>query len=165
METEPPSHPLHRWTFGRNPRVTLIRLLVLVSVTFVLFKFIFVPIRVTGNSMLPTYRNGQINLINRQAYRYHPPARGDVVAVRDKGSSVILLKRIIALPGETVAVHEGVVYIDGQALEEPYLKTVVRWAEGARRLKSDQYYVVGDNRGLSYHAAVNREHIIGKVVF
>lgn len=165
MEPERTTDPLHRWTFGRNPRLTVIRLVVVVGITFVLFKFIFVPIRVTGNSMEPTYRNGQINLINRRAYWSHPPQRGDVVAVREQGSSFVILKRIIGLPGELIAVHAGVVYINGKPLEEPYLKASVRWAEGARQLDPDEYYVVGDNRRLSYHSGVKREHIIGKVVF
>jgi signal peptidase I len=165
MEPEPPKDTLHRWTFGRDPRLTVLRVTVVVVLSFVVFRVVFVPIRVTGDSMSPTYRNGQINLINRQAYRLHPPKRGDVVAVREAGSSFVILKRIIGLPGERIAVHAGVVYIDGKPLEEPYLKSTVRWAEGAIRLDPDEYYVVGDNRRLSFHQAVKREHIMGRVVF
>ena len=56
--------------------------------------------------MLPTYRSNRVNFVNRLSYRFHEPRRGDVVAIRLSGFSVMFMKRIIGLPGESVAFHE-----------------------------------------------------------
>src|SRR2546426_1333155 len=150
---------------GRRPKRTLARVGALVVVTFVLFKFLFIPIRVEGNSMAPTYRNGSYKLVNRLSYKKHPPRRGDVVAIRLPGTRVLEIKRIIGLPGERIAVGDGTVYINGTRLEEPYLKNQFPWARFDRQLGENEYYVVGDNRRISEHDAVQIERIVGKVVF
>ena len=159
-----------RWVFGRRPKFTVMRLLGLIALSGVLITFVFIPIRVTGISMIPTYRDGRINLVNKLAYRRQPPQRGDVVAIRTKGQRALLLKRVIGLPGEEVVFREGVVEIDGELLSEPYLKGVrpAPWNE-RRDLGPDEYFVVGDNRTMpaAYHehGAVQRWRIAGKAVF
>ena len=84
---------------GRRPKRTLVRIGVLVSVSFVLFRFVLAPIRILGPSMLPTYRKGQVHVINRLAYLFHEPRRGDVVAIKYTGEHVMRLKRIIRFMG------------------------------------------------------------------
>lgn len=150
---------------GRRPKWTLARVAALIVVTFVLFKFLFIPIQVVGNSMAPTYRNGSYRLVNRLSYRKHPPRRGDVVAIRLPGTRVMEMKRIIGLPGERISVRRDTVYINGEALDEPYLKNKVPWARFDQTLGENEFYVVGDNRGISEHDRVQRERIVGKVVF
>ena len=122
---EPPVRPhwLQVLTIGRRPKNTLIRIAVLAVTCFVTFKFVLLPIRIDGISMLPTYHSGQVNCINRLAYLRHEPQRGDIVSVRFAGHSVMLMKRIIGLPGETVSFREGQAYINGKLLAEPYVKT------------------------------------------
>lgn len=159
------SSVLVRVLIGRRPRTTLIRLCLLIVVTLVLFGIVFIPIRVTGNSMAPTYQTGRVNLVNRLAYRWHDPKRGDVVSIRLAGLKVLLLKRIIGLPGETISVHAGSVYIDDQRLNEPYISAKVSWAEGRRQLKADEYFVVGDNRAVSEYYIIPKSQIAGKIVF
>jgi signal peptidase I len=159
---------------GRRPAVTLVRMAILAGLCVIIFKFILLPIRVEGISMEPTYHNHGINCVNRLAYWRHEPQRGDVVAIRfaDPGHfstpSVMLMKRIIGLPGETVAFHEGQVYINGQLLDEPYLKTPCDWEHAPVQCGPDEYYVVGDNRTMPFenHLKVlaKREHIVGKVL-
>src|SRR5882762_2152412 len=103
MAEEVIARPVPWWQailWGRRPERTAVRILVLVVVTFVLFKLILIPVRVEGPSMLPTYHTGQINFINRLAYLRHEPRRGDVIGVRFSGESRLLMKRIVALPGE-----------------------------------------------------------------
>jgi signal peptidase I len=173
------THPVApRWLkillIGRRPKATLLRILVLIFATVVTFKFVLLPIRVDGISMEPTYRNHQVNCVNRLAYLHHEPRRGDVVAIRfaPPGSfsapRQMLMKRIIGLPGESVSFHEGHVYINGRRLEEPYLKCACDWEHDAMPCGPDQYYVVGDNRSMpfEYHTQgrVERDHIIGKVL-
>ena len=87
-------------TVGRNPKWTLARIVATVIFCFVVYNFALRPIRVQGISMLPTYSEHGINCINLLAYRFHPPQRGDVVAIQlQAGPHVMLMKRIVGLPG------------------------------------------------------------------
>jgi len=164
----------HSWVrtviIGRNPKLTLIRIGVLVVTCLVLFKFVLLPIRVDGPSMLPTYREGSINLVNRLAYLNHEPGRGDVVAVRYSGESIMLMKRIVAKPGETIEFVDGHILVNGSLLSEPYLKYHCDWTVKPEhyQLHDDEYYVVGDNRAMSFEdhkqGVARRERIVGKVM-
>ena len=149
---------------GRRPQRTLARVATLVVVIFVLFKFVFIAIRVEGNSMAPTYRSGRPNLINRWAYRWHGPRRGDVVAVRAEGTYLVLLKRIVGLPGERIAIRHGNVIVNGQPLSEPYAHGREISARDEIPLGDDEYFVIGDNRDVSIYFTVHRREILGKTV-
>ena len=87
---------------GRHPAWTVFRLALLVILGALLFWTIR-PIRVDGVSMEPTYTDGQLHVLYRQAFRNHSPERGDVVGINYVQDYVLLLKRIVGLPGETVA--------------------------------------------------------------
>jgi len=147
---------------------------VLVVVCFVTFKFALLPIRVEGISMQPTYHDRQIDCVNRLAYLRHEPQRGDVVAIRfsDPGPlatpSEMLMKRIIGLPGDTVAFHAGHAYINGEMLDEPYVKFSCDWEAPPIQCGTNEYYVVGDNRSMGIkdhvHGLATRDRIIGKVL-
>ena len=155
-----------RLLVGRRPARTLARLVVLVLGSFVLFKFFFLPIRVVGNSMAPTYNNGRINLVNRMAFRWHPPKRGDVVAVQLDKSRLVLLKRVVGLPGEHLAIRAGHVVINGRRLDEPYANVAdLPPSQDEMVLGPDQYFVIGDNRDISAFGAVHEHEVLGKVVF
>ena len=159
---------------GRRPKTTLLRVAVLIVVCTVIFKFILLPIRVQGISMEPTYHDHRVNCVNRLAYLFHEPQRGDVVSIRfsrpDKLSmpSEMLMKRIIGLPGETVAFHSGHVYVNGRLLDEPYLRFGCDWEHAPVLCGPVQYYVVGDNRSMpfEYHTQgrAERDHIVGKLL-
>jgi len=158
---------------GRNWKLTLTRLVVFVVTAFVVSRFILLPVRVEGISMLPAYRNGSVNFINRLAYLRHGPQRGDVVGIRLSDPvitrpSIMYLKRIIGLPGETVAFVNGHILIDGQVLNEPYEKDDCDWNLPPVRLGPSQYFVVGDNRSMpsEFHTfgKVGRDHIVGKAI-
>ena len=174
MQTEisQPRQPswLRTIIIGRNPRRTLIRIGVIVVTCFLLRAYVVVPIRISGPSMLPTYRTGGVNLVNRLAYLNHEPRRGDVVAIRLAGESVMLMKRVIGLPGETVEFADGHLLINGRFLEEPYVKFKCNWDFVPERSKlgEDEYYVVGDNRSMRHtdhtQGAARRARIVGKVL-
>lgn len=130
--------------------------------------------------MLPAYKNGGVNFINRWSYARHQPQRGDVVGIRftrmqvsgiqPNGTHVMLLKRIIGLPGERIAIHEGIVYIDSQPLEEPYVKMFNKsWERSEITLKPGEYYVIGDNRSMRSdehtYGRVEAQRIVGKALF
>ncbi len=155
-------------TIGRRPRYTLIRLVVLVIATVVVFHFVLLPIRVSGISMLPTYHDRSVNFVNRLAYWHHGPQRGDVISVGLAGYHLMFMKRVIALPGETVEFKDGHVYINGDLLDEPYEKTACDWNVPAVQLAPDEYYVVGDNRTMPaidhVFGVAKRSRIVGKVM-
>jgi signal peptidase I len=154
--------------FGARPAITLLRLLIILAAVFVLFRIIFMPVRVTGISMSPTYEDGDMNFIRRTAYRASDPRRGDVVALRIEGE--LLLKRIIALPGESIGITNGVVFVGGSPLPEPYVKRRhPEWFVATTGLADDQYVVIGDNRGMPQYqhafGLARREEILGRVLF
>ena len=126
------------------------RALVLAAVVAFTFKFVFIPVRVAGLSMAPTYKSNRVNLVNRLAYRNSEPERGDVVGVwpREGSRSVMLMKRVIGLPGETVDFRNGTVFIDGSPLEEPYVQFASDWNLAPVVVGEGEYFVVGDNRSM-----------------
>jgi signal peptidase I len=160
---------LQRVLIGRNPKRTLVRSVILVVVSLVVFKFVLQPIRVEGGSMLPSYKDRGIHFVYRLAYLFHEPRRGDVVAIRLlAGGHVMYMKRVVGLPGETVAFHQGYLYINGKPLDEPYLELRGYWDHEPEQVGPDQYYVVGDNRVMPWadhtKGRPTRDLIVGKVI-
>ncbi|HWX19395.1 MAG TPA: signal peptidase I [Candidatus Binatia bacterium] len=157
-----------RVLIGRDPRWTVLRIAILVVVSFVVSKFVLLPIRVQGISMEPTYKDHRVNFVNRLAYVFHEPRRGDVVAIRTSDEHIMYMKRIIGLPGETVAFHERHAIINGQALDEPYVKQSSDWERPTEPVGPDEYYVVGDNRSMDWdehtQGRAKRERIVGKIL-
>jgi len=140
--------------------------------------FLFQPFIVSGASMVPNFESGDYLIIDEISYRFSSPQRGDVIIFSTdfipgyKGQRFI--KRIIGLPGETVNIADGQVKIikDSQAtiLDEDYLPDDLKTYGNANvALKSDEYFVMGDNRNYSYDSrmwgVVNRKYIIGKALF
>lgn len=168
VEELPKPGIVRRVLIGRNPARTLARVVVWVVLILAIRTYVLLPIRVEGVSMLPTYKENGINAVNCLAYVFHPPQRGDVVAIRYSGRSIMLCKRIIGLPGEVVAFHEGHVEINGQVLDEPYVKRSCNWEHAPERLGPNEYYVVGDNRSMDFDqhtkGIADRNRIVGKIL-
>lgn len=168
----PEPHSRQNWLrtliIGRNPVFTMIRACILAVAALVVFKFFLLPIRVSGASMEPTYHENRINFINRLAYQNRGPGRGDVVGIRFAGHSVMLLKRVVGLPGELVGFSGGHVTIDGAPLNEPYVKFPSDWERHPVMLGPDDFFVVGDNRSMPMDnhtfGIAKRERIVGKVL-
>ena len=155
-------------TVGRSPRRTVLRIACLVGAVFLIRQFVLLPIAVKGPSMYPTYQMSGVNFVNRLVYRFSNPQRGDVVAIRTSGLSIMFMKRIVGLPGETIAFHNGLAVIDGRPLPEPYVKLVSDWESPPEKLGPDEYYCVGDNRSMSQEehtqGRAHRYRIVGKVL-
>ena len=153
---------------GRRPRVTVLRIVLTAGVLVLTARFLLLPIRVQGPSMSPTYADNGVNLVNRLAYTFHEPRRGDVVAIRLAGPSLMLMKRIVGLPGETVEFAGGRVFINGRLLDEPYVKHSCRWELPPQKLQTNEFFVVGDNRSMRAadhtFGAATRERILGRVL-
>ena len=161
---------VRRIIFGPNPRRTTVRVFVLAGVSIITFGWILTPVRTEGTSMLPTYASGRLTLVNRLAYVGHVPQRGDIVAIRLAGPSVVYIKRVVGLPGERVAVKDGQVYINGSPLTEPYVRHQRAWNADEVTVATNEYFVAGDNRGMTEYGAtdygrVESERILGRLVF
>ena len=160
---------------------------VAVAVVLAVKAWVVNPYRIPSASMEPTLHcarpafdcessSSDRVLVNRFVYHLHPPRRGDIVvfetpstALKVCGSSGIYVKRLIGLPGETWSERDGVVYIDGRRLDEPYLKQSRRDDETVpqARIGPGQYFFMGDNRKRSCDSrkwgTVPRHDIIGPV--
>lgn len=145
------------------------RVLALAAVSFVVFNWVLIPIRTDGISMLPTYRSNALNLVNRLSYAFSNPSRGDVVAIRMAGPSLVYVKRIVGLPGERVAIAKGIIQINGAPLDEPYVEERLPWGRPEQTLGPREYFAVGDNRsmsqGLHKFGVFDEARILGRVIF
>lgn len=164
------------WSEG----LRLFRDIFLIIVVFILFGVFFVqPVVVEGTSMLPQLQDGERLLVNKLVYykfqsvSWGHVERGDIVVFwfpNDPDKSYV--KRVIGLPGETVDVRNGRVYINGIELNEPYLdtehnRTLPTWP--AKKVEDHHYFVMGDNRDNSsdsrYWGLVPEKYIYGKAFF
>ncbi len=152
-------------------RDSLITLTIAVVILFGL-QVTFQKFAVDGPSMNPNFHNRQILLVNKVVYRFHEPERGDVVVFHPPGNRQgDYIKRIIGLPGESVEIKEGIVYIhkeDGSVvpLDEPYITQPAGAAFQIVKIPENEYFVLGDNRNNSSDSrdgwTVPRQNIVGQ---
>ncbi|MFO1460793.1 MAG: signal peptidase I [Verrucomicrobiota bacterium] len=161
--TRPPSRPSDPRRRRRRFRIAVLTL-VFLGVCGLASRYRLVW--VVGNSMLPTFRSGDLLLVDRWAYRHREPDRGEVVVASHHGEWVI--KRVVGLPGETVEVHEGRVEIDGSPLETGSSSPSGSLNIASARLLSHRFAILGDNRAIDpasfIHAVVGPEQLLGRVV-
>jgi signal peptidase I len=134
-------------------------------------NFIGIKTSVIGSSMEPGLHNGEEVLLNKIIYQFSAPARGDVIAFHPNGdeNTHLYVKRIVGLPGESIQIKQGSVYIDGEmhVMDTPTEDPGI--AEEVIKLADDEYFVMGDNRENSEDSRsanignVSREMIEGKV--
>jgi len=165
-QTDRPHSWLRTLALGRNPKVTFVRAIILAAVCIFGYKLSLLHIRVVGISMLPNYKDGSTHFVNKLVYLLHEPQRGDVVSIRLAGPHLMYLKRIIGLPGETVAFVNGRVLINDEVLDEPYEKLPCDWDRPPEKLDANVFFVVGDNRSMPQElhtfGKVDRDRILGK---
>jgi len=151
-------------------RFTIIALLIVLPIRF----FIAQPFIVSGASMDPTFENGEYLIVDQVSYRFNSPHRGDVVIFKyPRDESKYFIKRIIGLPSETIEIRGTSVTIknkenpDGIALKEPYIDFENKKEDTMSvTLRSDQYFVMGDNREQSSDSrawgSLSRNLIVGR---
>ena len=128
---------------------------VLVCAAAVLLVVFFVyRVSNAGDSMSPALKNGDVVLVNRLTYQIKGPARGDIIVFRPGGNenTHYSIKRVVGLPGETVQIIDGSVYIDGEEAERDIYAADIEYAGTAEEpveLGEDEYFVIGDNTGVS----------------
>ena len=128
----------------------LIETLILTLVVFLLIRFALPNFRIEGFSMEPNFHDGQYLFVNKLEYALHPPERGDVVVFLPPNQTARdFIKRVIGLPGERVEIVDGVIYIGGVVLREPYPLNPGSYSFGPVTVAEGEYFVLGDNRNNS----------------
>lgn len=158
--------------------IDTLQTIVLAAAVFMLtYLFLVQPHEVKGNSMYPNFLDGERLLTDKVSYRFNEPRRGDVIVFQaPPDHSKDFIKRIVALPGESVLLKESKIYINRQPLEEFYLSSSVKTQPGASlvegkelTLGSDEYFVMGDNRDHSSDSrswgSIKRKEIVGRAWF
>lgn len=112
--------------------------------------FLFEPIRVDGESMINTLQNDEQMFVEKMGYWFRAPKRGEIVIVYYPNHTVSCVKRVIGLPGETVAVQDGAVYVNGKALDESaYWNDYILGDMAPVTVPENCIFVMGDNRNFS----------------
>jgi len=125
-------------------------LLIALAINF----FVVQPTLVRGYSMEPTLHQEERLLVEKLSYRFRLPQQGDIVVLKVAQEPIPLVKRVIALPGETVEIRQGKVYVNGQHLDEPYLRQTPYGNMPARQVPAGSIFVLGDNRNNSNDSRV-----------
>jgi len=176
---EQPARAAVRRLVSRIPRrflrqlvALLVFFLLCVASHFVFSRFVITPVIIQGRSMMPTLLDGEYYFLNRLAYFFKSPARGDLVVIRDPGHDDFAVKRIIAKPGDWLNLKDGKVYLNGRRLDEPYLPKSTFTATTDKRenwieLGKEHYFVMGDNRVCSEdsrnYGRIVRSSILGSI--
>ncbi len=151
-----------------------------IAVTLVIVWFILTFVaqnnRVSGTSMQPTVFANDTVIVNKFIYRFQKPERGDIIifpTLESDGKKVLLIKRIIGLPGDSVDIKDGAVYVNDILLEEDYIDVETEAVDGQVvfpiTVPEDEYFVLGDNRPVSKDSrwlsvgTVTKKDIVGKV--
>ena len=145
---------------------------IVLAITFLIITFVGQRTHVSGESMENTLDDGDQLIVDKLTYRFHDPERFDIIVFPFRyKDNTYYIKRIIGLPGETVQIADGEIYINGEALEESYGREVMQDAGLAAEpitLGDDEYFVLGDNRNYSSDsrdpsvALIHRKEIIGR---
>lgn len=169
-EQEQPAQdaPKRRWfkkkekvkkTFKQELVEWIVTIVAALTIALVIRTFLFEPVRVDGRSMLETLQNGEIMFVTKPEYLAGDPQRFDVVICHypDRGNTNFV-KRVVGLPGDTVEVKDGYLYVNGEKYEEEYLTYRPNYNLAAYTVPEDMFFVLGDNRSNS-----NDSHLIGPI--
>ena len=146
-------------TVGQEILSWILTFAVAIALALVIRTFIFEPVRVDGHSMDYTLANNEYMIVTKYDYLLGEPERFDVIICHypERGRTNFV-KRLVGLPGDTVSMLNGTLYVNGEAIDEPYITNKANYNMQAYTLKDDEYFVLGDNRSSS-----NDSHIIGPI--
>ena len=147
----------------------ILETILLAAILFLVINGVSARVRVEGFSMVPSLQDGEFVLVNRMAYRFGQPQRGDIIVFHHPTdqNKEDLIKRVIGLPGDTVKVEGGKVFVNGTRLKENYIAAAPAYTD-EQTVPDGELYVLGDNRNNSSdsHAwgFVLYKDVIGKAI-
>jgi signal peptidase I len=147
----------------------IVETVALTVLIFIVVRFVVQSYHVEGPSMMPSLNGDDYVLVNKVAYLFHAPERGDVIVFHyPLDTSKDFIKRIIGLPGDTITTDRTHIWVNGVLLKEPYIEAP--WNTGGEtwKIPANDYFVLGDNRPVSDDSRdwgfVPRNFIVGKAV-
>ena len=157
-------------------------IVIALSIFLVIYLFFMQPHEVNGQSMVPYFQTGEYVLTDKISYRLRDPQRGDIIVFHapetancPKGTGCDFIKRVLAVPGETVRIENNKVIVNGVPLEESYIPAEYQTLPGAYTkgktitLGTDEYFVSGDNRPYSSDSRawgpIKKSDIVGRAFF
>ena len=174
MNSQENDAPSKAW---RSLRENLILITIALVLAFFIRTFIAEPRYIPSDSMLPTLETGDRLVIEKISYRFTSPKFGDIVVFqpppelqrRGYSQDQAFIKRIIGTPGDTLKIDDGKVYLNGNILQENYIKEPPLQAFQLVRVPQNQYFMMGDNRNDSndsrYWGFLPKKNMIGKAIF
>jgi len=174
IKVDEPKKPGVSWS-GVLKQFFLLAFITVFSISsyYLVSHYVITAVMVQGRSMTPTLQDGERYFLNRWELFFRQPHRGDIVVIRDTGHTDLAVKRIIGLPSDALRLKDGQVYLNGELLKESYLlpgtKTIMNnGSDVLIQLGTNQYFVMGDNRGVSedsrVYGTLKRDQIIGLLV-
>jgi signal peptidase I len=147
----------------------LVEIIAFTLLIFLVVRFAAQTFRVDGPSMQPGLHTDEYVLVNKVAYLFHEPQRGDVIVFRYPiNPDQDFIKRIIGIPGDTIQTTSDAVIVDGHMLDEPYISTAFNYNSNTWKLGPGEFFVMGDNRDNSLDSRtwgpLNQSYIVGKAV-
>lgn len=147
----------------------IVETIVLTILIFLVIRFVVQSYHVVGTSMQPSLANDEYVLVNKIAYLFHPPERGDVIVFHyPLDTNQDFIKRVIGLPGDVITTDATNVWVNGVQLKEPYISKKANPSGNTWKVPPNQYFVLGDNREVSDDSRiwgfVPRDFIVGKAV-
>jgi signal peptidase I len=168
VEEQEITRPIHRRPAWVGFLWEIVQTLLMAIILYFLIDTVVGRVRVENISMQPTLHEGEFILVNKLAYRLGDFHRGDVVVFHyPRNPAEDYIKRVIGLPGDTVVIENGQVMVNGQVLDEPYIKAPPQYAN-TWQIPEGQVFVLGDNRNQSSDSHswgfVPRENFVGKAL-
>lgn len=143
-----------------------------IILTFFIITFVAQSFVVQGTSMMPTLQDNQRLLVEKISYRFSEPSYGDIIVFKYPANpKEEFIKRIIAVPGDNVAIIEGQLFVNGQLIEEDYIADKAIRGFSPRIVPEDHYFALGDNRNNSLDSRDSRvgfvpiDNIVGKAIW
>lgn len=162
----------------KNNLAEFIEFIAIMAAVLIVIRFLIAePHLVSGDSMVPNFHTGDYIITNKLLMKLSQPKRGEVIVLQNpRNSDQVFIKRVVGLPGESIKVSQGLVYINGQVLDEPYLPqgTLTSGQQFLTEdeeivVPDDQYFVLGDNRGESSDSRewgpITSQLVVGQALF
>ncbi len=139
----------------------VLSIIVPVLLLFLVFRMFFLMAYIPSASMVPNLYPGQRIIVNKAAYWFGEPRRGDIVVYRSNRYERAIIHRIVGLPGDLVQIKRGKLYLNGRRVEEPYIKGNSLFTQ-LQKVPPNCYFIIGDNRDAAIWEIVPREALVGK---